>query len=61
VWWWNEEVREKVTERQKAYAALSGCTSAEDKGVREAAYKAAKKLAKKVAAIAKNNAYEWLY
>ena len=34
-WWWSEEVREKVTEKQKAYAALSNCTSEEEKGERE--------------------------
>jgi len=56
-WWWNEEVREKVQEKQKAYAALSSCTSEEEKGVREAAYK----VAKKAVALAKNNAYERLY
>jgi len=26
-WWWNEKVREKVKEKQKAYAALSNCSS----------------------------------
>jgi len=46
-------VREKVT--------LSSCTSEEEKGVWEATYKAAKKLAKKAVAITKNNAYERLY
>jgi len=61
VWWWNEEVREKVKEKQKAYAALSNCTSEEEKGVREIACKVVKKLAKKVVAIAKNDAYERLY
>ena len=54
----DEEVREKVKEKQKAYAALSSCTSEEEKGVREALYKDAKKLAKKAAAVAKNKAYE---
>jgi len=61
VWWWNEEVRETVKEKQKAYAALSNCTSEEEKGVREIVCKVAKKLAKKVVAIAKNDAYERLY
>ena len=55
-------MREKVKEKQKAYAALSSCTSeGKKKGVWEAMYKAAKKLAKKAVAIAKNNAYERLY
>jgi len=60
-WWWNEKVREKVHEKQKAYAALSSCTSEEEKGVREALYKDAKKLAKKAVAVATNNAYDRLY
>jgi len=60
-WWWNEDVREKVKEKQKAYAALNSCTSDEEKGMVEATHKVAKKLAKKVVAIAKNNAYERLY
>jgi len=41
-WRWNEEVREKIKEKQKAYAALSSCTSEEEKGVREATYKVVK-------------------
>jgi len=60
-WWWDEEVREKVKEKQNAYAALSSCTLVEEKGVREATYKVAKKLAKKAVAIAKNKAYERIY
>jgi len=54
-------VREIVKEKQKAYTALSSCTSEEEKGVREATYKVIKKLAKKAIAIAKNKAYERLY
>ena len=54
-------MREKVKEKQKAYAALSSCTSKEEKEVREALYRDAKKVAKKAVAVAKNNAYERLY
>jgi len=54
-------VREKIKEKQKAYAALSSCTSEEEKGMKKVTYKAAKKLAKKAVAIAKNDAYERLY
>ena len=60
-WWWNEDVREKIKEKQKAYAAFSCCTSEEEKGAREVAYKVAKKLAKKAVAIAKNDAYKRVY
>ena len=54
-------MREKVKEKQKAYAAFSGCTSKKEKGVRKATSKAAKKLVKKVVTIVKNNTYERLY
>jgi len=54
-------VREKVKEKQKAYTALSSCTSEEEKEVREALYRDAKNVAKKAVAVAKNNAYERLY
>ena len=54
-------MREKIREKQKAYATFSCCTSEEEKGAREVAYKVAKKLAKKAVAIAKNDAYERLY
>jgi len=30
-WWWNEEVREKFKEKQKAYAAFRSCTSRKKK------------------------------
>jgi len=60
-WWWNEEVKEKVKEKQKAYVDLCNCTSEKEKEVKEAMYKAAKNLAKETITIAKNNAFESLY
>jgi len=60
-WWWDNEVKERVKEKQNAYAALSNNTSEEDKEVREATYKVAKRLAKKAVTLAKNKAYERLY
>ena len=50
-----------MKEKQNAYVALSNSTLDEDKEVREATYKVAKKLAKIAVTIAKNNAYESLY
>jgi len=41
-------VKEKIKKKQKAYTTLSNCTSEEEKEVREALYKATKKLAKKL-------------
>ena len=60
-WWWNEEVKQKVNEKQNAYFALRNSTSDEEKEVREVKYKAAKKLAKKLVTMAKNNTYERLH
>jgi len=57
-WWWNEKVTEKIKEKQKAYAALSSCTSEEEKRASEVTYNVATKLGKKVVAIAKNDVYE---
>ena len=39
VWWWSEEVKEKVKEKQEAYVPLSICTLEEEKEVKEAMYK----------------------
>jgi len=55
------EVKEKVKEKQNAYAALSNGTLDEEKDFMEAKYKVAKKLAKKAVTIAKNSVYERLY
>jgi len=60
-WWWNDEVKEKIKEKQNAYAAISNSTSEEERGVWEAKYKAAKQLPKKAITIVKNNSYERLY
>jgi len=49
-------VKEKVKEKQNAYAVLSNSTSDKEKEVRVVRYFVAKKLAKKVVTIAKNNA-----
>ena len=57
-WLWNEEVREKVRDKQRAYAALNSCTTEEEKRVKEVLYKDGKKLAKKAVAVAKSHAYE---
>lgn len=54
-------MKEKVKEKQNVYASLCDSTSDEEKEVREARYKVTKKLAKKAATIAKNNARERLY
>ena len=54
-------MKERVREKQNAYVALSSSTLKEEQEVREATYKAVKKLTKKAVAIAKNNASARLY
>ena len=54
-------MKEKVKEKQRAYADLCNCTLEEEKEVKEARYKAAKTLAKEAITMAKNNAFERLY
>jgi len=61
LWWWNEEVKEKVKKKQNAYATLSSTTLKEEREVSETKYKAAKQLEKKAITIGKNNAYKRLY
>jgi len=60
-WWWNAEVKEKVKEKQEAYAAIINSKTEEEKVVSKGRYKATKKVAKIVIAMAKNIAYERLY
>jgi len=53
-WWWNDEVKRKVKDKQNAYATLIECKTEEEKEVYKIKYKDAKKVAKKAAALAKN-------
>ena len=59
--WWNDEVKEKVKDKQNAYAALLECRTEEEKEIFKIKYKDAKKVAKKAVTLAKNNAFEKLY
>jgi len=60
-WWWSEEVKGKVKEKQEKYRALVGSRTDEKKEVHKIQYRNAKKEAKKAVAVAKNNAYKRLY
>jgi len=60
-WWWGEEVKEKVKEKQEKYKAILGSKTYEEKEVNRIQYRIAKKQAKKAVVVAKNNAYERLY
>ena len=42
VWWWDDEVKEKIKEKQNDCAALSNSTLEEGREDREAKYKTAK-------------------
>jgi len=60
-WWWNDEVTEKVKDKQYAYATLMECRTEEEKEIFRIKYKDAKKVAKKAVALAKNYAFERFY
>ena len=61
VWCWSKEVKEKVKEKQEKYKALVGGRMDEENEVNKLQYRIVKREAKKVVAVAKNNAYERLY
>jgi len=56
-WWWSKEVKEKVKAKWKKYKALVSSRTNEGKEDNKVQYKIAKREAKKVLAIAKNDAY----
>ena len=60
-WWWSEEVKGKVKEKQKKFKALMESRTYEEVESHKVQYKIAKREAKKAVAVAKNNAYERLY
>ena len=45
VWWWNEEVREKIEEKKEAYASFMNRETDEEKETSRVRYRAAKKVA----------------
>jgi len=53
-------VKERVKEKQDAYAALIGCRSDGEKEINFVKCKDANKIAKKAITLAKNNTYEKL-
>ena len=60
-WRWNEEVKEKVREKQDAYTTLIDSIMKEEVKVKRVEYKVAKKIAKNAITVANNNAFERLY
>jgi len=61
VWWWNEEVKERVKEKKEAYADFLNSGADGEREISRVRYKAAKKVAKKAVAVAKSLAYDRLY
>jgi len=61
VWWWNEEVKEKVREKKEAYADFVNSEKDGEREVNRARYKAAKKVVKRAVAVAKSLTYDRLY
>jgi len=60
-WWWSEEVKGKVKEKQEKFKALMESRTEQEEQFNKVQYKIAKKEAKKAVVVAKNNAYERLY
>ena len=60
-WWWSKEVKGKVKAKQEKYKDLMASRTEEEVEFNKVQYKTAKMEAKKVVAIAKNQAYESLY
>ena len=61
VWWWNEEVKERVKEKKEAYTEVMSSGSDEERETKSIRYKAAKKVAKEAMALAKRLAFDRLY
>ena len=61
IWWWNEEIQEKVKAKQEAYARLLNCETEEEKAFCREEYKKNKKEAKKAVREAKDKAFEAVY
>ena len=57
-WWWNDEVENKIKDKNKRFKELMECTEEKDKIERRVSYKEAKWAAKKVVTEAKNRGYE---
>jgi len=57
-WWWNEDVKENVKEKQEACAALVNSGIDKEKEVDKARHQPTKKVVKKVVVVAKNITYQ---
>ena len=60
-WWWNEEVQEKIKNKNGRFNELIACTEEEVRTQMKEWYKEAKREAKKAVAKAKSHAFEAFY
>ncbi|XP_057543373.1 uncharacterized protein LOC130821601 [Amaranthus tricolor] len=60
-WWWNDEVKKKIKDKNKRFKDLIACMEDEDRIEKRVSYKEAKRVAKKAVTEAKNRGYEDLY
>jgi len=61
VWWWNEEVKQKVNDKKEACTTFVNSETDEEKEISRVRYKDAKMVVKKAVAVAKSMAYDRLY
>ena len=60
-WWWNEEAREKINDKNERVKELMACIEERDRISKREIYKEAKRVAKKAVAEAKRRDYEDFY
>ena len=60
-WWWTDEVKKKIKDKNKRFKELMVCTKEEDRIEKRVSYKEAKRAAKKGVTEAKYRGYEDLY
>ncbi|KAI3810563.1 hypothetical protein L1987_20182 [Smallanthus sonchifolius] len=60
-WWWNEEVRSKIKDKQQRFKEMLQCSNGEEIMTLRENYRQAKREAKKAVSEAKNFAYETMY
>ncbi|XP_057515609.1 uncharacterized protein LOC130797145 [Amaranthus tricolor] len=60
-WWWNEEVKKKIKDKNMRFKELMTCTEEEDRTHKKERYKEAKWAAKKAVAEAKDCAFKAFY
>ncbi|XP_076902774.1 uncharacterized protein LOC143557626 [Bidens hawaiensis] len=60
-WWWSEEVKTKIRDKQESFKDLLKCTDEEERLWLREGYKKAKRETKMAVTEAKNTAYKRMY